>query len=118
MIPGISIQMGGRDWLVPPLTLGQLRRLLPKVRELTEIGAGMGEAQIDTLIEIVSAALGRNYPDATPELVADMLDLGNAQTVLAAVLTGSGLRPGEARAVGNGAISTAYSPPPADTATP
>ena len=56
MIPGVTIAMGGRDWLIPPLTLGQLRRLMPKVRQLTEIGASMGEAQIGVLVEIVAAA--------------------------------------------------------------
>jgi hypothetical protein len=95
MIPGVTIAMGGRDWLVPPLTLGQLRRLMPKVRELTEIGAGMGEAQIGVLVEIVAAALQRNYPEATPDLVENLLDLGNASGVLNAVLTGSGLKPGD-----------------------
>jgi len=41
MIPGVAVAMGGQDWMVPPLTLGQLRRLMPKVRQLTEIGASM-----------------------------------------------------------------------------
>ena len=125
MIPGVTIAMGGRDWLVPPLTLGQLRRLMPKVRQLTEIGAAMGEEQIGVLVEIVAAALQRNYPDATSEMVENLLDLGNASGVLNAVLTGSGLklrdsRLGEAAAVvenPTGAPSTASSPPPAATAT-
>ena len=55
MIPGVAVAMGGQDWIVPPLTLGQLRRLMPKVRQLTEIGASMGEAQINVLIDIVNA---------------------------------------------------------------
>jgi hypothetical protein len=145
MIPGVTIAMGGRDWLVPPLTLGQLRRLMPKVRQLTEVGASMGEAQITVLIEIVATALQRNYPDATTEMVENLLDLGNASTVLNTVLTGSGLklgdgRLGEAAAPGSspgadpmsvgrrpdpvqggrtaGGIFTASSPPPAATATP
>ena len=145
MIPGVTIAMGGRDWLVPPLTLGQLRRLMPKVRQLTEIGASMGETQIAVLVEIVATALQRNYPDATAEMVENLLDLGNASAVLNAVLTGSGLklrdgRLGEAPAPGAspgarsmsaglrpdavqamqtaGEISTVFSPPPADTATP
>jgi len=144
MIPGVTILMGGRDWLVPPLTLGQLRRLMPKVRQLTEIGAAMGEAQIGVLVEIVAAALQRNYPEATADVVENLLDLGNASAVLNAVLTGSGLKLrdgplGEAAApetlsganamltrppgdpVHPGAtawdISTASSPPPAATAT-
>ena len=78
MIPGVAVMMGGREWTVPPLTLGQLRRLMPKVRQLSEIGAQMGETQIGVLVEIVAAALQRNYPDITAETVENLLDLGNA----------------------------------------
>src|SRR5260370_31279434 len=104
MIPGVAVPMGGQDWIVPPLTLGQLRELMPKVRQLTEIGASMGEAQINVLIDIVTAALQRNYPETTPENVENLLDLGNASAVLNAVLTGSGLKP-------SGAAMGAPSPP-------
>ena len=69
MLPGVTIAMGGRDWLVPPLTLGQLRRVMPKVRKLTDIGATMSEMQITVLVEIVATAMQRNYPEATPEMV-------------------------------------------------
>jgi len=103
MLPGVTIAMGGRDWMVPPLTLGQLRRLMPKVRQLTEIGASMGETQIGVLVEIVAVALQRNYPEATLEMV------------LNAVLTGSGLklrdsRLGEAAAPGAGPGRARQSP--------
>jgi hypothetical protein len=94
MIPGVAVAMGGQDWTVPPLTLGQLRRLMPKVRQLAEIGASMGEAQIAVLVDIVAAALQRNYPEMTPDEVENLLDLGNASAVLNAVLTGSGLKSG------------------------
>jgi len=96
MIPGVPVAMGSQDWMVPPLTLGQLRRLMPKVRQLTEIGVSMGEAQIAVLVDIVTAALQRNYPEMTPDKVENLLDLGNASAVLNAVLTGSGLKPGGA----------------------
>jgi hypothetical protein len=69
---------------------------MPQVRQLTEIGASMGEAQINVLIDIVTAALQRNYPETTPDRVENLLDLGNASAVLNAVLTGSGLKPGGA----------------------
>lgn len=133
MISGVSVMMGGREWTIPPLTLGQLRRLMPKVRELSEIGAEIGETQIGVLVEIVAAALQRNYPDITTETVENLLDLGNAGPVLNAVLSGSGLKPrgrapGEAVAPGSGSgatapvtakagdVSTVSSPPHADTA--
>ena len=79
---------------------------MPKVRQLTEIGASMGETQITVLVEIVAAAMQRNYPEATVEMVENLLDLGNASAVLNAVLTGSGLklsdnRLGEAAAPGS-----------------
>jgi hypothetical protein len=112
---------------------------MPKVRQLTEIGAQMGETQIGVLTEIVAAALQRNYPDMTAETVENLLDLGNAGAVLNAVLTGSGLKaqerlPGEAGALGSvpgadiamprpspataGDTSTASSPPSADIPIP
>ena len=125
-IPGVVVAMGGSDWVVPPLTLGQLRRLMPKVRQLSEIGAAMDEQQIGTLVEIVATALQRNYPEITVETVESLLDLGNAGDVLGAVLSGSGLKarehpPGEAAAVASpmttGEKSTVFSPPPVATAT-
>jgi hypothetical protein len=95
MIPGVAITIGGENWVIPPLTLGQLRRLMPKLRDLTEIGAAMGEVEIEILVEIVATALQRNYPDITSDKVENLLDLGNAGAVLKAVLTGSGLKPSE-----------------------
>src|SRR5260370_30993899 len=112
MIPGVEVAMGAQDWLVPPLTLGQLRRLMPKLRQLTEIGASMGEPQIGVLVEIVAAALQRNYPDVTMDTVENLLDLGNAGAVLNAVLTGSGLRLREDR------LGEASAPGPRPGATP
>jgi len=115
MLPGVTIAMGGRDWLVPPLTLGQLRRLMPKVRQLTEIGVSIGETQIGVLVEIVATAMQRNYPEVSAEMVENLLDLGNASAVLNAVLTGSGLklrdsRLGEAAAPGAGPGRARQSP--------
>ncbi len=120
LIPGAPIEMGGREWIVPPLTLGQLRRLMPKVRSLTSaIGANMGENEIGVLVEVVTAALQRNYPDMTPEVLENLLDMGNANSVLMTVLTGSGLKKGEAEAAGStGPTFTDSSPQPADGPTP
>jgi hypothetical protein len=111
MIDGITVTMGGKEWTIPPLTLGQLRQLMPKVRQLSEIGEKVGETQIALIVEIVTAALRRNYPEINEELVENLLDLGNAVSVLAAVLTGSGLKPrvpppGEATAPGHGSGAT------------
>src|ERR1700756_2049118 len=98
-IPGVIISMSGQEFVVPPLNLGQLRRLMPQIRQLTDIGSSMDETQIDALIEIVTAAMQRNYPETSLDQVEELLDLGNAREVLTAILTGSGFRPrGEAQA--------------------
>lgn len=125
MIDGVTVRMGGREWIVPPLTLGQLRRLWPRVRRLGEIGAVTGAEEVAIMVEVTTAALSRNYPDLTAVEVEELLDLGNAGMVLNAVLTGSGLRPatGEAEPAAvilseDSAGSTAISPPAADTPSP
>jgi hypothetical protein len=136
VIPGVKISMGGRDWIVPPLTLGMMRRLLPQIMRLHDCGAGSSTGsgdgeEIDVIIDLVTAAMQRNYPDMTPQQVEDLLDLGNARAVVAAILTGSGLRPvgedeapgvtrGQPAAMPNGVCAdyTASSPPAADTRSP
>ena len=123
MIPGVKISMGGRDWVVPPLTLGQMRRLLPQLQRLNQVGPDMGLDEIDVIVELVTAALGRNYPEVTAAAVAELLDLGNAAGVVHAILTGSGLmRTGEEMpaAMRDGASPDfpASSPPAADPRAP
>jgi hypothetical protein len=103
MIPGIKISMGGAEWIVPPLTLGMMRRLLPQVMRLKDFGDGPatdpeGGDEIAVIVELVTAAMRRNYPDMTPDRVEELVDLGNARQVVQAILTGSGLTPlGEER---------------------
>jgi hypothetical protein len=89
MIPGTTFPMGGQDWLVPPLTLGQLQRFLPRVQELTAAGpvGAFGPEQIAMMVEIITAAMQRNYPEITADQVGNLLDLGNARAVLAATLS-------------------------------
>jgi hypothetical protein len=116
MIPGVKIAMGGHEWMVPPLTLGQLRRLQPKLNDLTSADS---LRIMDAVCEIVATALSRNYPDMNAEKVADLIDLGNRDQVVKAVMGGSGLELGEGGAVarGNGVASTDSSPPLAATPT-
>jgi hypothetical protein len=127
MLPGVVIEMGGREWTIPPLTLGQLRRLTPELGKITTHASMLDTEVIAAMVKVVTAALRRNYPDLAEESVEEVLDLGNAGEVLNAVLVGSGLRrsatSGERRAAAlitppsmpmaaDGTSSTASSPPP------
>jgi hypothetical protein len=88
---GVAVRLGARDWIVPPLNLRQLRRLAPKFALLGSVGAGMGDEQIEALIEIAHASLARNYPDLTPDQVAELIDLANAGALVKAIVGASGL---------------------------
>lgn len=95
---GVAVRLGARDWIVPPLNLRQLRRLSPKFALLGSVGAGMGDEQIEALIEIAHASLARNYPDLTPDQVAELIDLANAGALVKAIVGASGLVQVTARA--------------------
>ena len=95
---GTAVQMAGRTWIVPPLSLGQVRRLQPNIDRLGATDAAL--SVMDDGIELILAALTRNYPELTKrELADEMLDLGNFRQVIDAVMGMSGLtQKGEARA--------------------
>jgi hypothetical protein len=89
MIPGTVVAMGSQDWTVPALTIAQVRTFLPRIQQLSGLDpAQMGTAQLDALMDVVAAALQRNYPEVTKAKVEDILDLGNALPVLGAILGG------------------------------
>ena len=56
---------------------------------------------MDCIVDVVHAAVIRNYPALTKEEVEDLIDLGNAAVIIKAVMGQSGLvrkdgAPGEA----------------------
>jgi hypothetical protein len=104
---------------VPPLTLGQLRRLGPAIEVMSADKSMLDREVVDAVIAVVTAALRRNYPDVDEDMVAEMLDMGNAPQVFLAVLTGSGLKRGAGAPGpfgGDGTSSMASSPAPSATA--
>jgi hypothetical protein len=99
---GQAVNLGGTTYIVPPLALGALKQLLPKIKALT-IGEDLlpDLSQVVDLLEICLAALKRNYPELTLEELGDIVDLGNFKTLVAAVMAQSGL---EVRAAPEGNV--------------
>lgn len=92
LIDGVKLNLGGVEYVIPPLSLGAVRRLMPKIEKLTgnvDITAMSGEL-LDAIAEIICAAMQRNYPDMTQEKVLDVLDMKNMGQVIGAVLGQSG----------------------------
>jgi len=87
MIPGIKLNLGGTDYTVPPISIGSLEEIWPRLEaysgKLTD-----GSLVVDAL----HAALRRNYPDITRETVAAGVDLANFGDVMEAVMDVGGLK--------------------------
>jgi len=91
LIEGVKINLGGTEYVVPPLSFKQLRTLQPKMGVLSSVGSMPNEDQLDVIVEVIHMALSRNYPDLTTDQVSEALDLGNMKLILPAILGVSGL---------------------------
>ena len=99
MIDGAPVKMGGKEWVVPALSLGQIKRLAPKIEGLATLSNMLTADQVTNVCEIVHAALKRNYPELTLEEVEDMVDMANMRAVIQTVMGQAGLvAKGEAEA--------------------
>lgn len=107
MISGTPVKLRGQVYVIPPLTLGQLRSGLAEkmkehdrlVRENQE-DSGRDNAFAISILrgEIIHAALSRNYPEIDEARCFELLDLGNVSFAWLAVIGLSGFRPGEEEA--------------------
>jgi predicted transcriptional regulator len=94
-VEGATIRLGGMDFAVRPLTLRQLRTVLPAFARAGAVGAEDG---VDAAIDILAAALSRDHPEITRDALLDteasVRELAEAVTTVARL---SGLvAPGEA----------------------
>ncbi len=92
MHDGTKVTMGGREFILPPLTLKALRSLGPKIKLLSSLADVPTPEQVDVMVELVHASAVRNYPEITPDDLLELLDLGNLTEVFPAVMAASGLK--------------------------
>jgi hypothetical protein len=90
---GQPIELGGTSYTVPPLAIGAVKELLPRMQTLRAIDGIPSAEDIDTMVEVVHAAITRNYPDMTRETLLELLDLGNMADVFRSIMGRSGLTP-------------------------
>lgn len=88
---GVPVELGGQSFIVPPLSLGALETLGPSLAKFSA-----GQDQVKTSIDIVHAALVRNYPQITRAEVADLVDMQTVGAVVDAVMGVSGVAKDEA----------------------
>jgi hypothetical protein len=119
LFAGTKIRIGDEDFIVPPISLGQLRNgVLSKLQEHDELVAqGKTFETMEIRGTIILEALRRNYPDFEEKRLFDFLDMANVGPIWLTILGASGFMPGETEAVtqkGNGtlSLSTEASPQP------
>jgi hypothetical protein len=124
-----TIRLGGREFAIEPLKLGQLRGLLDA---LDDLSGKTGGAVVDAAARVIQAGLARAMPDLTLDAVLEFEATMDEVTAAVATILGAaglsragGTPPGEAAPVatgegmapaasGNGSPrSTAPSPPAA-----
>lgn len=89
---GTKLTLGGEELEVPPLSLGQIRKLSTEIASMSQLSASsqITPEMMDMFVNVVQQAVSRNYPEKTREWVEECLDLGNMMEVMDAVMNVSG----------------------------
>ena len=88
------VQLGGKKYKLAPLNFKALRNgLAEKISKLQDMqrGAIPTPEQFGMICEVVAASVRRNYPSLDDAFVEDRLDIGNFNSVFAAVLSATSL---------------------------
>lgn len=97
---GQKIQLGDQEFIVPPLALGAVKELLPRIQQLRSIDGIPSAEDLDTIVDTVHAAVARNYPDITRAALLEMLDLGNIKALFPMIMGRSGFETAAGNAPG------------------
>ena len=89
---GEWVALGDEQYRIPPLAFRAVQELQDEVAALAQMGVRPTPEQMTTVTRIVHSAMSRNYPSITMAQIDDMLDLGNYQDVLSAVLSIGGFK--------------------------
>jgi len=89
MLPGIEVILGGTNYLVPPLSLGNLEIFQHRLKTFE---GGLDPASVSTVIDVTLAAINRNYPDMTRERLGEIMDVSDMADVMLAVMDVAGVR--------------------------
>ena len=90
MIDGVKINLGGTEYTVPPLSLAQVKKHQAALDDFRASNGGLDEKGMETVVEVIHAAISRNYQNVTKQNLEEWLDLGNWDKVWYAVMGISG----------------------------
>jgi hypothetical protein len=89
---GELVRIGDRDFVVPALSVKQARNLWPEILEMDQ---GITKVNLpdkqSKMIEIIHAAISRNYPNITKDEIEDLIDLRSIRKLMMVVMGNSEL---------------------------
>lgn len=84
MIDGVEIDLGTEKYILPPMALGDVE----KHQKATK---GTSEIPVTLIIDAIHAALKRNYPELSRDVVAQGIDVASMNHYMSLTLDTSGL---------------------------
>lgn len=97
-IPGVDVVLSGDTYTVPPLTLGQVKRLTPTLTNIQSLVTGQSTTipaeALDAIVDVAYEALNRNY-ECTKEELFDLIDVAVGPELIMAVMGASQMKPKE-----------------------
>lgn len=94
-IHGIEINMGGYKWTMPAMSMRHMKVYADKEKEIRRRCKDDEDAEqkayMEASLEAACAALQRNYPSMTLDMLLDLVDASNLSEVMDAMKGASGL---------------------------
>ena len=95
---GQSFTLGGKEFVVPPLSMRAVVDLKPELARIADADSESPLTHLEACARVILSALQRNYPELTYDELGDLIDMGNIVALLEAV-TGRGIPTPSADAV-------------------
>jgi hypothetical protein len=94
---GAAVRIGSRDMIMPSLSVGQARKFWPQILRLNSEGVTIEEvlstmpSKFGDMVQIIHAALSRNYPDLTLTELENEISINQLRQLMMIVSGQSGM---------------------------
>ena len=87
MVEGTKVAVGEKELVIPRLNLKAQRKLGDHLRVVTEVTGMPTGAQLESLFEVIVAAIQRNYPELTRDWIEENVEFDDLAGIIQAATT-------------------------------
>lgn len=105
---GFDLKLGGTAYVLPPLSFKAMKASKARLRAIADATSQDPDEMQDAFVDVIHAALRRNYPEMPRDLVEDSLDWRTAPPIFQQLMESSvpSAPPGEKAAESPSGTST------------